>query len=238
MNLTDLRALTKQLLGQRVVTSTDDATWYIDRVNSGYRRLATFQGFVTTPSMKTPSQRILRFHELESMTARTLNGGAFPTSRNFVQPAVSSTLVYSMLDVYDRSNDRWLQRIPIKYMRRLNPDENGTPLRWTPGGDGANPQAVGYYVHPKPTAASAEEIDVYEYAYRYPAALTGTDSPIIPEVWHPAIAFAAAAEGALLLDMPERHTELEQRFMSYIAERKSPYEEGSYAGGRRYFNVG
>lgn len=238
MTLGDLRTLVKQLLGQRVISTVNDTTWYNDRVNAAYRRLSTFQGYVTAPGLKQPAQRILRFHELENMTARTLNVAAFPLSTNFVQPSVAN--VYTVMDVYDRDNDRWLQRVPVKYMRRLDPDETGTPLRWTPGGDGANTaQAVGYYVHPKPTAGSSEEIAVYEYTYRYPTALsTDGNSPVIPEVWHPAIAYAAASEGALLLDWRDRHADMEQRFMAYVAERKSPYEEGAYSGGRRYMQVG
>lgn len=227
MDLPALRTMTKQLLGQRTITTSDDTTWYSDRVNAAYRRLTTFQGHVTTPALKQPALRILRFMELERQDDRTIT----TTGNPFVAPVASG--VYMILDVYDRTNNRWLSRIPIKYYRRLDPDETGTPVRWTPGGQGG----VVYFVHPIPSAVS-EEIAVRETTYTYPTALTGTGSPIIPEVWHPAIAYAAASEGALLLDWRDRHAEMEQRFLSYIAERKSPHEEADYSGGRRYFHVG
>jgi ABC-type glycerol-3-phosphate transport system substrate-binding protein len=91
-------------------------------------------------------------------------------------------------------------------------------------------------------ALAADEIDVYEYVYKYPTALaSGSATPVIPDVWHIAIAFAAASEAAMLLDMPEKHSELEGKFVGYIAERKSPIEESArsgLAGSRRFTPIG
>ena len=227
MTLEDMRRLTQQHIGFKVIT-TGDVTgdnWYDERVNAAYRRLVTFQGRV--PSTPRPTKRILRFFEFEQETDRSISIG----TTNFITPA--GTRVHMVMDVYDLTNARWLARRSTKEMRRLNPTEPGTPLRWVPGGKGG---ALGYFIHPIPTA-SDHEISVREYYYQYPDTLTTGQSPSIPDEWHIAIPYAAAAEAALLLDWSERHQEMEQKFLAFIAERKSPHEEASFSGGRRYFNI-
>jgi hypothetical protein len=230
----DLRTLTKQLTGNRTSATVDD-TWYDARVYSGYRRLCTFQGAVTSPGMRQPQQRRLGFFELQDRQARSLSYGVLTS--NFITPN-PTTDICVVTDVFDRTHDRGLDRRSLRELRTRDPDKTGIPRTWCPAGQGG---LVGYYVNQIPGSA-ADDIDVYEWTYKYPTALaTDSAEPIIPDAWHIAIAYAAASEASMLLDMPEKHSELEQKFTGYIAERKSPIEESAHsglAGARRFTPIG
>lgn len=227
----ELTTLAKQALGNKNVTS-DSAAWYLARVNSAYRRICTFQGPVKRPGMRQPQLRVLRFFELADSITNTITSAL---TDNFVTPATSQASLFMVTDVYDTTNDRWMSRPGLRHMRRLNPDATGIPREWVPDGKGG---VLGYRIYPRPST-SAEEITVREYVYKYPAALTsGGAAPVIPEPWHQAIWIAAAAEGARLLEWPEKAAEFESQFMEFLAERKSPMEEASSSGGRRWFTVG
>jgi len=234
----DLRTLTKQLMGNRTSVTITDA-WYDARVYSAYRRLCTFQGNVTAPSLKQPTLRRLGFFELQDRQARSI--GVAPVTpvitSNFITPN-PSTNVCVVTDIFDRTHDRGLDRRSLRELRTRNPDATGIPRTWCPVGQGG---VVGYYVNQIP-AVVADNIDVYEWLYRYPVALaTDSDAPVIPDPWHIAIVYAAGSEAAMFLDMPEKHTELEGKFLGYIAERKSPIEEAAHsglAGARRFTPIG
>ena len=234
----DLRTLTKQLVGNRV-SATIDSTWYDTRVQSGYSRLCTFQGLVNAPGMKQPTMRRLGFFELQDTQSRSI--GIAPVSpvitSNFITPS-PATNVCVITDIYDRTHDRGLDRRGMRELRTRNRDATGIPRLWCMAGQGG---VIGYYVDRIP-ALVADNIDVYEYVYKYPTALaTDGVAPVIPDVWHIAIAYAAASEAAELLDMAEKHAELESKFLGYIAERKSPMEEAAHsglAGTRRWTPIG
>jgi hypothetical protein len=150
---------------------------------------------------------------------------------NFIVPSLGADIVVSVEDLYDITNDKTIQRRSRNYLNRRNPDETGSLIRsWSPGGH----NSVGYFIHPVPTAA----VTVREKTYNYPAALTTNVAPVIPSAWHQIIWVAAAAEGATLIDWPEKSQELEAYFMNHIAQHRSPVEESGGAGGRRYFSVG
>lgn len=229
----DLRTLTKQHLGNRTSTNVDDA-WYDARVLSAYRQLCTFQGYVQAPGMRQPQMRRLGFFELQDRQSRTL---AITLTSNFITPSPATNVV-TVIDLYDRTNNRGLDLRGRRDIYARDPDATGRPTCWTPAGEGG---VVGYYLDRRPGVA-ADEIIVYEYVYRYPTALAAdVDTPIIPDVWHIAITYAAAAEGALLLDMPEKHTEMTAKFGAFIAERKSPIEQAAFsgfAGQRRWTPIG
>ena len=227
----ELVTLTKQALGNRTGGALTDS-WYVDRVNSAYSRLSTFQGLVMAPGMRRPRFRVLRFFELYNDDDRTI-ATSDVTSSNFITPTTTKSIVY-VDNVYNLTDDRQLQRKSIRYMNSQNPQQTGTPLRWAPGGMAA----PGYYVHPIPST-SAHEISVRERTYQFPDEMDDdSDIPVIPAAWHAAIWMAAAAEGASLIDWPEKSAEMEQKFMAFIAERRSPVEESGAAGGRRHFTVG
>jgi len=234
----DLRNLTKQLVGNRVSPLIGDP-WYDMRVYSGYRRLCTFQGNVTSPSLKQPTLRRLGFFELQDRQERSI--GIAPVSpvitSNFITPN-PATNVCVVTDIYDRTHNRGLDRRSLRELRTRDPDKTGIPRTWCPVGQGG---VVGYYVNQIPST-TAENIDVYEWVYKYPAELIQlTDYPVIPDAWHIAIVYAAGSEAAMLWDMPEKHNELEQKFLGYIAERKSPIEEAAHsglAGARRFTPIG
>jgi len=238
----DLRNLTKQLVGNRTSVNIGDP-WYDTRVQSGYRRLCTFQGAVTSPGLKSPQMRRLGFFELQDRQARTISS-ATPAltgnSGNFIIP-LPATNVVTVVDIYDRTNNRGLDRRNLRELRTRDPDKTGRPRTWCPVGQGGT---VGYYVNQIPTTTdtTVDAIDVYEWVYKYPADLVQlTDYPVIPDPWHIAIVYAAASEAAMLWDMPEKHGELEQKFLGYIAERKSPIEEAAHsglAGARRFTPIG
>ncbi len=223
----ELVALAKQALGGRSGGLMTDA-WYIDRVNAAYARICTFQGPVTAPGARLPQNRVLRFFELYPLDSRTHSSGLM---NNFITPTLGADKVVTVDDLYDTTNDKTIRRNSIRWMNRRNPDETGTLIRsWTPGGD----DAPGYFIHPLPTAA----VTVRERTYGYPDALTTDVAPVIPSAWHQAIWMAAAAEGALLIDWPEKEQEMEQRFINFIAQHRSPVEESGGAGGRRWYTVG
>lgn len=229
----NLRTLAKQLVGNRASATITDS-WYDDRVYSGYRRLCTFQGTVNSPGLRQPQMRRLGFFELQDRQARALDT---TLTSNFVTPSPATDIV-TVTDVFDRTHDRGLDRRSLRELRTRDPDKNGIPRTWCPVGQGG---VIGYYVNQVPLV-STDNINVYEYVYKYPAALaTDGTIPVIPDVWHIAIAYAAASEAALLMDISEKHTELEGKFISYIAERKSPIEESAhsgYAGSRRFTPIG
>jgi len=238
----DLRTLTRQLLGNRTSASITDA-WYDARVYSAYRRLCTFQGEVKAPGMRQPALRRLGFFELQDRNTRTISS-VTPTltgnSGNFITP-LPATNVVTVVDLFDRTNNRGLDRRSLRELRTRDPDKTGRPRTWCPAGQGGT---VGYYVNQIPTTidTAIDAIDVYEWVYLYPAALaTDATVPVIPDTWHIAIVHAAASEGAMLLDMPEKHGEMEGKFIAYIAERKSPIEEAAHsglAGARRFTPIG
>lgn len=230
LDLTAQIALTKQALGGRTGGLLTDA-WYTARVNSGYARVTTFQGLVLAPGMRRPRFRALRFFELYSDDDATISTGL---THNFITPAATAAQVVYVDNVYDLTNNRPVRRKALRYLHSLNPDNLGTPRCWAPGGR----DSVGYYINPVPGVAG-DIITVREHTYQYPVTLSvGTNVPVIPAPWHRAIWLAAAAEGADLLDWPEKAAEMEQKFMMFIANKRSPVEESGAAGGRRHFTVG
>jgi hypothetical protein len=228
-----LRTLTKQLAGNRTSATIIDS-WYDDRVTSGYRRLCTFQGAVQMPGLRQPQQRRLGFFELQDRQARTLDT---TLTSNFITPS-PSTDVCVILDIYDRTHNRGLDRRSRRELLTRDPEATGIPRTWCPAGQGG---VIGYYINQVPSV-TAQNINVYEYVYKYPTALaTDGTSPVIPDIWHIAIAYAAASEAAILMDNPEKHTEMEGKFISFISERKSPMEESAHsglAGSRRFTPIG
>jgi hypothetical protein len=206
--------------------------WYTERINSGYSRVTTFQGVVMAPGMRRPQFRALRFYELYFDDDRAITTEDV-TSSNFITPKATPAQVFYVDNVYDLTNDRPLRRRAIRYMNRLNPQTTAIPRVWCPAGK----ETAGYYIHPIP-GDSTDEISVRERTYQYPVPLSGTKTPVIPPAWHAAIWMAAASEGAALIDWPEKAGEMEQMFMKFIAERKSPVEAAGAAGGRRHFTVG
>lgn len=229
LTLTRLIALTKQALGGRDTGLMDDP-WYTERINSAYARLCTFQGQVLSPGMRQPQFRVIRFFELYRDDDRTI---ASSGTTNFITPTTSEEVVY-VDSVYDLTNDRPLKVRASRWMKDRNPDSLGIPRQWVPGG---RQGVTGYYVFPRPSTSS-DEISVRETTYVYPDELSGAEVPVIPKAWHAAIWPAAAAEAALLIDWPEKESEMEARFMKFLAERRSPVEESGAAGGRRHFTVG
>lgn len=230
----DLRTLTKQLVGNRT-SATVDSTWYDTRVTSGYRRLCTFQGAVNAPGLRQPQQRRLGFFELMDEQARSFTYGV--TTTNFITPS-PATDVCVVTDIFDLTHNRGLDRRGLRELLTRGPQHTGPPRTWCPAGKGG---LIGYYIDQIPGSA-ADNISVIEYVYKYPTALVsdGT-SPIIPDVWHIAIAYAAASEATMLLDIPEKHSELEGKFVTFISERKSPIEESAHsglAGARRFTPIG
>lgn len=229
----DLRTLTKQLVGNRTST-TIDSTWYDARVLSGYRRLCTFQGAVQSPGLRQPQQRRLGFFELMDRQSRSLTTAL---TSNFITPSPSTNVAY-VYDIYDRTHNRGLDRRGLRELVTRDPDATGIPRLWCPVGQGG---VVGYYVDRVP-ALTADEITVYEYVQKYPADFASdAATPVIPDIWHIAIAYAAASEAAILLDIPEKHAEMEGKFTGFISERRSPMEDAAHsglAGARRSTPIG
>lgn len=221
----ELRILVKQAVGGRS-SATITNGWYDQRIHNGYVRLCTFQGPVSRPGRAQPQFRVLRFFELEERTARSLTTSL---TTNFVtaQAPASGNIPMVVSSLYDRTNNISLRRPSRRDVLRLDPDATGRPTRWLPAGQGG---VVGYFLDKIPVVAS-DNIDVYEYTYCYPVEMaTDGTYPLIPPAWHEAIWLAAAVETAALLDMPEKADELNQRFLAFIAERKTPHEEASSSG--------
>ena len=231
----ELLALVKQSVGGRNSGLMTDA-WYITRLNSAYSRLCTFQGVVMAPGMRRPQFRVIRFYELYEDVDHTLVIG----TDNFIEvlDGLTADSVVYVDNVYDRTNDRPLKREAIRYMNSQNPDDLGIPRRWCPSG---NHGSTGYFIHPHPGVTN-DVITVRERTYNYPPELVDAtpeiQNPIIPGAWHKGIWLAAVAEVADIIDWPEKSAEFEQKFMKFLAERRSPVEEAGAAGGRRHFTVG
>jgi hypothetical protein len=190
--------------------------------------------------MRQPAKRRLGFFELQARTVSSITTAA---TSNFVVPAAEVAVpgsVVTILDIYDSTNNRGLGTMSMADARSNDPDAVGRPTRFVPAGN-APGSAVGYYIDRRPSVVT-DNIGIYEYTYNYPDAIAGDgDSAIIPDPWHMAIAYAAGAEAAILLDMPEKAQELEGRFLAIVAERKSPMEEAGYrgiGGARRYSTIG
>lgn len=231
----ELLALTKQSLGGRNSGLMTDA-WYVDRINNAYSRLCTFQGIVMAPAMRRPKFRVIRFHELYDDADYNIVAGAADNFISVPNGTTEGSVVY-VDNVYDLTNNRPLDRKSLRYTLDRNPDDFGIPRSWCPTGSRG---ATGYFVHPRPED-SGDAILVRHRTYNYPQELIATAlvvDPIIPPPWHAGIWIAAAAEAAAIIDWPEKSAELEQMFMKFLAERRSPVEEAGAAGGRRHFTVG
>ena len=230
MTKAELRAAVQQALGNRSSTTVDD-DWYDTRVLSGYKQLVTYQGLVQRPGIKQPQFRVLRFPQLEDRMTRSLSSSL---TSNFVANQATVLLVE---DVFDRTNNRGLDRESERRIRQLDPDENGVPRRWEPSSEAG---VDGYYIYPYPSD-SADDIDVYEYVITEPVLATDGTSPVIPDEWHQAIVHLAAAEAAVLFDMPEKALEHRTLFTAIVAGLQAPNELRStagMAGNRRRIRVG
>lgn len=231
----NLRTLVKQLLGNRTSTAINDA-WYDTRVQNGYRRVCTFQGVVSAPGARQPQNRQLYFFELEDHSTRSISTGL---SSNFVTPTIAATRsVYAVMNLYDTTNKLALDPMNEREFLSRAPLQAGRPRRWFPGGQGG---VIGYFIDALPSSSS-DVISVYETTYLYPASMaTDNDAPVIPDEFHQAIAYLAASEGALLMDMPEKAREMESEFMTYVAAIRSPGElsgQRGRGGARRYTPIG
>lgn len=207
-------------------TLTVDDTWYADRVNEAYRWVATFQGHVTRPGSERSQFRSLRFYELQDELSNTI---ASASSTNFVE---YQTGVFTLIALYDMTNDRYVPRRSERHLMKRNRTETGAaPLIWAPAGDG---NVAGYKVWPIPTS----DTSVIEYARMYPTDLGASDSPVIPEAWHPLIHIKAGSLACDLLKMYDDADRLERKALEFIASRKTPVEEAMAAGGARWVPVG
>lgn len=227
MTKAQLRTLLKQTLGNITSTSVTDS-WYDDRVLSGYRQLVTFHGPVAGPP---PQYRVLRFPSMEDRLSRTIDSSF---TENFIPIQATVAVV---IDVFDRTNNRALDPMNDTDVRRLDPDEAGTPRLWRFGGKA---DSLGYYIWPRPTLA-AHAISVYEQVIKEPVFTSDGDSPKLPAEWHVAIIYLAAAEGARLLDWSDKAAEMDGQFVSFVATRLSPGERSVIAakgGSRRNIRIG
>lgn len=230
MTKATLRTLVQQSVGNRTSTTIDDA-WYDTRVLNAYKQLVTFQGMVMRPGRKAPQFRILRFPQLENRLPRTLDTSL---TSNFV---ANQAAVYTVDDVFDRTNNRGLDRESERRIRQLDPDETGPPRRWEPASENG---VDGYYIWPFP-GVTTDNIDVYEYVVLTPVLNSDGDSPLLPDEWHPAIAYLASIEASEQFDMPERATEMRNAFQSLVSSLQAPNEIRSaagLAGNRRRIRVG
>lgn len=217
-----LVTLTKQHIGNR--TGVSD-TWVLDRVNSAYRRLATWQGQVMRPGRKQPQNRVLRFYELEDYRDKVVG----PGGSNFVAHAITT---FSLLSLYDVTNGRKVRRTSRRSIEYRDPTDAGSALLWAPGGQGG---LAGYYIYKTPVVATT----LREYLYKYPETLVAAGAaPVIPEQWHDCIHMGAGAEAAGLLEMTDIEVKLEQMLTRTIAGRRTPHEEARSTGGSRYVFVG
>lgn len=220
MTKLELRVKTRQLLGGRTDGVLTDA-WYDERVLNGYRALLTYQGPSTGPGTRQGG-RILKFLEHESRVTRTLNAAAFATD-NFIANQAGTLIV---TDIWDRTNKTGLTLATEIDMKRYDPDAIGPVRVWRPAGKAG---IFGYYVYPRPTL-TAHAKDIYEYVITQPTLTADSDSPLIGAEWHMSIAYAAASEGAGLLDAPEMEKDLKERFVNAVGERITLPERVQFSG--------
>lgn len=204
-----------------------DDSWYVDRVNEGYRRVCTYQGPVTAPGAKSPMMRRVRFSELYDRLTRTLTTGG---STNFFANQAS---VYNVVGLYDRDNDRPIIRKSRRDFMRRDPEATGSVTIWTPDGEG---DVRGYRVWRIPSVA----LSIYEYVYKSAETLANdATAPVIPEEWHVAIEYAAAAAAASRIHNSQRANELEAMFRQQMSECQlstedpASYSRGHYSMGSR-----
>jgi hypothetical protein len=210
----------KQLLVNRT-SATLDTTWYLARVNAGYRRLATWAE--RRPDGSTIRQ--VRFPQLYDVINRTIASGL---GSNFI---ANSTGVYSVISLWDATNTRRIVRKPLRRLQTIDPTDTGYIRIWAPGGDGG---VAGYFIWALPETNTS----VDQYVYTYPETLANdATAPVIDEAWHEAIELLAAADAARQLAIPEAKAEFMQEARDFIGSQVLPSEvHGS--GGPHWFTVG
>ena len=229
MTRAQIRTLVQQHVGNRV-TGVFNNAWFDARVLDAYRRLVSLQGRTPGSDRGGARYRHLRFPEMENRLTRSIT---LSEADNFL---ANQSGAFITIDIYDRTNDRGLSLVSEADLRYHDPDDLGVPREWRPGAlNGIN----GYWIWPRPGTTS-DNIDVYETVLVTPTLAADGDSPLVAEHWHRAIEYAAASDAAMLMDIPEKHDALEQKFAAYVSERLSYNEmaiRGSRSGRRRRIQV-
>lgn len=194
---------------QRVVNLTNATftdAWYLDRVNQGYRDLATFYD----PQRKQP----LRFPHFQTTRNKTI---AAAMSTNVF--AVSDADIFSVTALWDLTNGRDVPERAIRELELINPTLTGPLLKYAIVGTGVG---LALRIYKIPTVSTSIRLGVY----LYPEALvTGGVAPIIPEVWHKAIELFAAMDAADKQGLPDRRAELRGMVIDEIRSHRSPTQE-------------
>lgn len=211
---------TQQHVGNRASTTLDDG-FYLDRVNEGYRDLASY----SVRDQKDNITRHVQFNELNDTNERTILS---TITNNFI---ANPSDTYSVLAIRDKTTNRPINRKPLRRLLRSDATEVGNILIWSPYGKAA---VAGYLIWQLPKA----DTDIIEYIYKFPETLVaGTGVPVIPETWHPAIHLLAGQRAALLLGLPDLSKELAAQTSDFINKRALPSEVAG-SGGPRWFGVG
>lgn len=200
-------------VGNRTSSVFDD-TWFVDRMNEAYRRLATFRD--------PQSRRVVRFPQFyDRKKSRTL---AAAPSDNFV---ANQAGVYSVLAIWDLTNARKVSRRSQRYMMSLDRTQTGTILYWCPYGQG---NVAGYLIWKLNTL----ETQIDEFVYNYPETLAnGGIEPVIDVAWHEAIHLIGGSLAAGLQGIRDKEQLLMSNAVSFIRTHVTPMEEVQSGGGRR-----
>lgn len=204
----------KQHLGNRDAP-TGESTWYVDRMNDGYRWLHAFKN----------EGRRLKFPEFYDIKSRTI--GASP-SDNF-EPLQSG--VFAVLGLFNVTDGVNVQIEPFRSFIKRKKTNTGRINKWTPFGQG---NVRGYLVNNLVTVSTS----LNEYVYNQPETLANDAvAPIIDPAWHRVIHLIGGAIGAEMFSIDAKSAQLFQLATAEIKLHATPDEEDNI-GGLRHFIVG
>lgn len=206
----------KRHVGNRASTEFD-TTWFVERLNEAYQRLAVFRDPETG--------RVLRFPQFfDRKKARVI---AAAPADNFV---ANQANVYAMLGIWNVTDGREVKRKSQRALLRRDPADAGPILHWAPYGQG---NAAGYLIWKKPTVNTT----IDEFVYNYPETLANNaTAPIIDADWHECIHLIGGSLAAGLMDMYDKQSQLAARALAFVRSHPTPGEEVQ-SGGGRYLRV-
>jgi hypothetical protein len=193
----DFKTYLKIRMGRRTdIESVDGVNLYEIIINKAYKEVVTKNRFWELKHKFT-------FPELDTVdTSQSTTDGV-----NYLTTPTGYLIV---TDVYDSSNDVWLDKFAswrefLRKTNRTDTDQEGTPSKWIRSGERI-------YLHMTPDDAYTTEI----YYRKIPDDLTGTDETVVNEIWDEPILELAANKLHRILGEYEKAKECKEAFIDIV----------------------